>query len=122
MSSSNAPVEWGDLKFDLARVMDVFSDNPLLCFGILTFAYLFWISRQNGLLGLLIDYLKTRAELKSKVELGRQSLMRKFGNVRGSSAPQQALPPSSSPTPALSGPDATAASGSALGPNAGVQQ
>jgi hypothetical protein len=75
MANGSIPVEVGDSSFDLGQVGEWIGAHPYLTAIIILVAYIFWISRKDGLLGAMLEYRIKRRELDTEVESDRLKLV-----------------------------------------------
>jgi hypothetical protein len=80
MKDGSTPVKIGDSEFDLTQVGDWVLAHPWLALAVVAIAYVFWISRKEGLLGAGLEYLSRKSELRAKVESDRMRLRETFRN------------------------------------------
>ncbi|QLC25774.1 hypothetical protein HFP57_12610 [Parasphingopyxis algicola] len=87
MSSRNTAVEGGGFSFDVRAIGDWITDNIWLFLLIVLIAYIFFISRKDGLASKYLDYrAKTREIEASKVE-GLRRLAQLFESSYGPDEP-----------------------------------
>lgn len=84
----SAPIEAGDWKFDLVAVGDWIIAHPVLASIVLVVAYIFWISRRDGLLGLWLEHRAKVLELETAKDLSLDQLVEALANRAESDEPR----------------------------------
>jgi len=90
--TGSAPVKAEGWEFDLYQVGGWFAAHPYIALLGVLVVYAFWISRRDGLLGLVIEDRRAKRELMAKTELDRARLMLKYRSGGDSVQQVPALP------------------------------
>ncbi len=76
--ASNTHVKAGDYEFDIGGVGNWVAHNWVACLVIAIVAYIFMISRKEGLLSQFLEYRKRKHELDSRVKRDQLALTRRL--------------------------------------------